>query len=179
MKGERSGKGENRVFIRSRCRAASCLIQRQGKASAAARGKTEFSSEADAEPHPVLSKDRERRAQRPWRKTRFSTEADAEPHPVLSKDRERRAQRPWGKTEFSSEADAEPHPVLSKDWERRAQRPWGKTEFSSEAELRPGKAMRNGLFCVQKGLPLMAGGLFVRRTDRVIIFAARPFHDPC
>ena len=48
-KGERSGKGENEVFAPCRGRAASCIIQIQGKASAAARGKTKFSPRAETE----------------------------------------------------------------------------------------------------------------------------------
>ena len=39
-------------------------MQRYIKPSAAGRGKTEFFPEGFAEPHPVLSKDRKRRAQR-------------------------------------------------------------------------------------------------------------------
>ncbi|HIT97693.1 MAG TPA: hypothetical protein IAC44_02545 [Candidatus Merdimorpha stercoravium] len=57
MKGERSGKGENKVFARE-----------------------------DAEPHSVLSKDRERRAQSGRGENKVFAREDAEPHPVLSKD---------------------------------------------------------------------------------------------
>ena len=68
-------KGENGVFLRRHCRAASYLIKGSERRAQRQKGKTKFSSEGIAEPPPTLWKGSERRAQRRRGKRSFPPKA--------------------------------------------------------------------------------------------------------